>query len=290
MNLDIYKAFIRLAETGNLTKTALDMGYTQSAMSHILKVLEKECQMTLMTRDQKGARLTSAGKELLPYIKAVCARQDALRAKIDELNGLEAGCLRIGSFFSVSACWLPEILKDFHTRYPNVRFELKHGEYGEIEKWTLTGETDCGFLTLPADPRLAARLLKRDHIVAVVPKGHPLALNESVTGKELLRWPFIRYEDGSDTEIRDVLANLGIEPEAAISVKDDYTVISMVEHGLGVSILPALLFKDNRYQVVIKELCPVGYRDIALAYQHDPAQSPLLNKFLEMVSDKMLEI
>ncbi len=97
--------------------------------------LEKEWKILLLERSRSGVRLTSDGLALLPYAKSVCAEYEKLQTQIDEINGLQSGIIRIGTFSSVATHWLPNIIKRFQTDYPNIDYELLLGDYTEIENW-----------------------------------------------------------------------------------------------------------------------------------------------------------
>ena len=110
--------------------------------------LEKEWKVALLERGRSGVKLTSDGLKLLPYAENVCREYERLESQIDELNGLQSGLIRIGTFSSVATHWLPNIIKRFQKDYPNIDYELLLGDYTEIEEWVLSGRVDCGFLNM----------------------------------------------------------------------------------------------------------------------------------------------
>ena len=112
MNTTKCQIFLKTVELGSLTQAAEAMGYTQSAVSRSIADLEREWNMTLLSRNKDGAVLTSQGKEMLPYAQALCNAQRALEVQVSELHGLTRGTLRVGTFTSVSIHWLPTIMKD----------------------------------------------------------------------------------------------------------------------------------------------------------------------------------
>jgi DNA-binding transcriptional LysR family regulator len=103
-----------------------------------------------LERSRSGVRLTSDGMTLLPLMKAVLESYQTLQQHVDEINGLQAGLIRIGTFSSVATHWLPTIIQAFQKDYPNVDYELLVGDFTEIEAWLLEGRVDCGFLRLLA--------------------------------------------------------------------------------------------------------------------------------------------
>ena len=162
MNIQKYLAFVKTVEYGSFTKAAERLNYSQSGISRMINDLEKEWKISLLERSRAGVRLTSDGLALLPYTKSVCAEYEKLQTQIDEINGLQLGIIRIGTFSSVATHLLPNIIKRFQTDYPNIDYELLLGDYTEIENWILEGRVDCGFLRLPAHPDLETCFLRSE--------------------------------------------------------------------------------------------------------------------------------
>ena len=115
-----YGVFIKIIETGSFTRTAEEIGYTQSAISQIVNSLEDELSTKLILRSRKGIELTPDGKEYLPYIKTIYHSYLELMEKNKEMQGLEKGIVRIGTFSSVSCIFFvtwSEVTRLFATEY-----------------------------------------------------------------------------------------------------------------------------------------------------------------------------
>ena len=214
MSISKYEAFLKTVELGSLTRAAEALGYTQSGMTYILNSLEDEFGLTLLKRDRAGVRLTSDGMELLPCIEALCESWRRVGEKRDELKGMESGHLRIGTFTSVSTHWLPGIIHAFRQGYPNITFELLHGDYAQIQDWIARGRVDLGFTQMPLMPGLTGLHLKSDDLLAVLPEGHPLAEREAIDLDELLAEPFIMYAENTPGGIREMLSRRSVKPNA----------------------------------------------------------------------------
>ncbi len=93
-----YSAFIKIIETGSFTKAAQELGYTQSAVSQMVRSLEEELSTTLILRSRKGLTLTPDAEEFLPYMKALHNSYRELLEKRREMQGLQTGIIRIGTF------------------------------------------------------------------------------------------------------------------------------------------------------------------------------------------------
>lgn len=280
LNIQKYRAFLQTVEYGSFTKAAEVLSYSQSGVSRMISDLEKEWKVSLLERSRAGVRLTSDGLMLLDQIKRVCAEYEKLQTQIDELNGLQSGLIRIGTFSSVATHWLPNIIKAFQKDYPNIDYELLLGDYTEIETWILEGRVDCGFLLLPVRAELETIPLARDELLAVLPEGHPLAGCSSFPVEALCREPFMLLEKGGRTEISEIFARHGLTPDVRFTTLDDYAIMSMVESGLGISVLPQLILKRAPYRIVAKSLDTPAYRNIALALRSRKNASLAVKRFL----------
>lgn len=281
-----YEVFLQVAEMGNLTHAAESLGYTQSAVSRIITDLEKEWDVQLLQRGRNGARLTTAGAELLPRIRAVYNAQQELEQQIGQLHGLTFGTVRIGSFPSASMHWLPKIIKSFQEQYPNIQFEvINHMEYRGIEEMIEGGRVDCGFIALPCSGDLETVFLHRDRQMAVLPESHPLAKAKSYPITRFAEDPFIKLEDNRDREVLDILERYHVKPNLRYSGNDDYTIMSLVENGLGVSVLTELVLQRTPFHVVVRPLDPPQYREIGLAVRSFETLSPTAKRFVDYVED-----
>lgn len=266
-----YHAFIIIIETGSFTKAAEELGYTQSAISQMVHSLEKELSTTLLLRSRKGVTLTPDGEELLPYIKNLHNSYRELMEKRKEMQGLQSGIVRIGTFSSVSCHWLPGLMKDFKERYPSVNFELHQGEYTSIAQLIKEGSVDFGFINPDAVSNLNTIPLKQDEMLAVIPINHPLVACEKVSLKELSSEPFILLDEGQLSEPLEFFKQNNLQPNIQYRVHDDYTIMSMIEKGLGISILPELVLKRINYNIVTKEISPPIVRTIGIAFKNKKA-------------------
>ncbi|MBQ2926019.1 MAG: LysR family transcriptional regulator [Ruminiclostridium sp.] len=283
-NLQKYLAFVKTVEYGSFTRAAELLNYSQSGVSRMIQDLEQEWKVTLLDRGRAGVKLTSEGIKLLPFAQSLCGEYEKLQAQVDELNGLQAGLIRIGTFASVATHWLPRIIRAFQKDYPGVDFELLMGDYDEIERWTLEGRVDCGFLRLPADPALETLPLARDDLVAILPEGHPLAQLEKIPLAALCQDPFILLEKGVNREVSELFRRYGLTPQVRYTLWEDYAVMAMVESGMGISLLHRLILKRTPYHFVARPLAEPAYRDIALALRSRQGASLAVQRFLDYLA------
>ena len=281
MNIQKYKALIKTIELESFTKAADALGYSQSGISRMIGDLENEWNVTLLERSKSGLKLTSDGLKILPYAKCVCEAYDKMQMQIDSIHGLETGLIRIGTFSSVATHWLPNIIKAFQKDYPGIEYELLLGDYTEIEEWILEGRVDCGFLRLPASAELDCIFLEKDELKAIIPADHPLAGQAVFPLRELCRKPFMLLEKGARAEISELFERNNLKPDVRFTTWDDYAVMSMVESGLGVSILPELILKRVPYRIVSKSLDVDAYRQIGFVVKDMKTAPIAVTKFVE---------
>jgi len=281
MDINKYMALVKTVEYGSFTKAAEILSYSQSGISKMVRDLEDEWKVTLLERGKNGVKLTSEGMKLLPYAKSVCIEYEKLQMQVDELNGVQSGLIRIGTFSSVATHWLPNIIKEFQKDYPNIDYELLLGDYTEIETWISDGRVDCGFLCLPTHPEFDTIFLARDELMAVIPEDHPLRNCERFPVAALCDEPFMMLEKGERTEVSQIFERSGLTPSVRFTTWDDYAVMSMVESGLGISVLPNLILRRIPYRILAKGLDVPAYRDIALALRNRKTASPAVKRFIE---------
>ena len=284
MSVNKYQMFLKTVECGSFSKAAVEMSFTQSAVSHAVQALENELNITLLSRNRGGVVLTADGRALLPRIEKLCAAHHELMQSAAELNGMDAGFVRVATFSSVSAQWLPSILKSFGERYPNIEFEVVTGDYyGQSEDWILQGKVDCGFLRLPSVKHLQTYALYRDELQVILPCGHPLADSDPFPAASLSTEPFIFLEEGQDYEISAALDKMGIRPNVKYTAREDRTMLAMVSKGLGISLLPELMVRHSPYPVVACRAPERFYRNIGIAVKDKKALSAATRRFVDYV-------
>ncbi len=281
MSIQKYKAFIKTIEHSSVTKAAEELGYTQSAVSKMISDLEQDWNMKLIHRYRSGAVITSDGIAIMPHIRDILNGYDNLQQTIVELQGLKAGTLRIGSFTSLSTNLLPMILKSFHEKHPNVQIKLFNGEYNDIIEWLRMGTIDCGFVALPVPVDIETTPFFIDSLVAVVPTKSNYARNKKFYLSDLAHETLIHLKEEKDHEIKDFIERSGVMPANVFDVTNDYSILSMVESGLGVSIIHDLMLYPMRYNVLRLPLDKKRQIDIALATKKDTAPSSLTRMFMD---------
>lgn len=272
-----YLALQKIVELGSFTRAAESFGYTQSSMSQMIASLEDELSMKLLIRSRTGAKLTLEGKELYPYIERLAFQYVSVQEKANEIRGLETGVIRMGTLASISTHWLPELLKEFQAQYPGVEFVIHQGDYTSIQEWIKAGAIDFGFVNPKAVGGIETTFLKEGAMLAVLPEGHPLAGLDVVPLELLAKEQFILLEEGHYYEPLEAFRAVEAEPNIRYTIHDDYAIMTMVEAGLGVSILAELILHRTNYRLVLRPTEPPISRTIAIGYK-DKNSLPIASK------------
>ena len=283
MNLSKYEALTAVVEQGSLTLAARELGCTQSAVSHSLESLEKELGFPILKRSRAGVSLTTEGERLMPSVRALLSSAEQLEQTAAAIRGLDAGMVRIGAFTSVAVHWLPVVLKEFQTDYPNVDFRLLNGDYHDVEQWLQDGSIDIGFVNVPCALDCECIPLMEDRLLAILPLDSRFASYPKFPLVECETEPFISLLKSSDHDARRALEAAGVKPNVRFYTKDDYAIIAMVEQGLGMSIMPELLLKGRLDRLLTLPLIPEAKRTIGIAIAAGSKAGPATKRFADYV-------
>lgn len=279
MDIKKYETLLRVIEQGSITRASDTLGCTQSSVSQTINNLETEFGFPVLIRSRTGIRLTPEGEKILPAIRGILSSSEQLNQIVSSIRGLDTGIVRIGTFSSVGVHWLPSMIKEFAEMYPDIELNLMSGDYYDVEQWMKDGSIDLGFIALPSSLNCRTFPLMEDRLLAVLPVGHRLADLDQIPLVELRDETFISLLAASDQDVRRVLESVGIRPKVKYKTKDDYAIISMVENGLGISIMPELLLQGHHSNVVTRPTFPGVQRVIALAVPDSAEFSPAVQAF-----------
>ena len=281
VNIQKFQALLTTVQLGSFTKAAEKLNYSQSGVSRMIQDLEKEWGVALLERDRAGVRLTSDGVQLLPYVENIIKEYQKLQEQIDQINGLQRGLIRIGTLSSVAAHWLPNVIKRFQKDYPNIDYVLELGYYTDLEQWLAEGRVDCAFLAQPQNKELETIKLGTDRQMAVLPRNHPLLKYKKIPLKKLAQEPFMLLSRDDNSDAMEIFRKHNLKPQVHFTTWDDFAIMSMVEQGMGVSILPELILQRIPYDVVVRELDITVKRELVLALRSQKDASVAVKKFIE---------
>ena len=267
------RALLTAVQCGSFGKATAQLGYTQSAMTHLVNKLEAELGCTLLSRSSHGVRLSEEGEHLLPYIQDYLRASDALRQEAALQGESHNHVLRIGCFASIARARLPALLAKFRKLHPEIKIDVLVGGYElaaalEEERVQLAlVEESCGrgFYWTP---------LTDAPLVAVVPPDFPWQ-EDTIPLERLLQETFLSCPEQSVARLLPPDS-----PLLEVTASDDAAILSMVAAGLGVSVLSSFSLAGYEGQVQVLPLSEPLFRRLGAAVKTPPPANSAARHFL----------
>ena len=261
------QALLAAIDLGSLTAAASELGYTQSGLTHMMNSLETELGLNLLLRSKSGVRLSPAGQELLPELRSLADAAAELNQAAERLRQRNCSTLRLGAYSSIARHWVPQIMAEYRKVCPDTQVSLTMD--GLLELYTAVRDDELDCIMTSYDESLAQGLgwipLWEDELVAVLPENFPLE-GDALPVERFDGTQFLMPSQGADTYILPIFAASPrkIGPHIITTNLDDESIVSMVEHGLGVSLLSRLVVKGMNYQVKIVPISPKYFRSLGI--------------------------
>jgi DNA-binding transcriptional LysR family regulator len=256
MDIAALKAFVAVAESGSFSRAAETVFVTQPAISKRIAALEAELGTILFDRIGRKVQLTEAGKALLGRAHTILIEVEDAGRSITNLSGEISGTLAMAASHHIGLHRLPNALKAYNQRYPDVQLDLKfmdsEGACAAIEH----GDLELGVVTLPEHASVDLRTIKiwDDPLEIVVGIDHPLAKEKTIKPITLLNYPAILPGPGTITRelILNALASVrdGIDIGMATNYMEVLKMLAAI--GLGWSALPHTLIDENLHILKIE--------------------------------------
>lgn len=246
LNLNELEVFIAAAEHGSFSEAARKMHLSQPAVSQCIQSLERRFQLELFTRQGKSARLSDAGKTLLPLARELLTSATRLEETMSSLNGLIAGHIQVGCSTASGKYIMPITVARFRRDYPTVRVDIQIGSREQVVERLLESSLDFAVSSKLVDHRdLDILAFYEDEVVLIAPADHPWARNCEIFPDDLMDAPLIMREPTSATYeavYRGLLAHdIPLEMLNVVMVLGNAEAIALsVEEGIGVAFISRL--------------------------------------------------
>ncbi|WP_199185286.1 LysR family transcriptional regulator [Cryobacterium sp. Y50] len=251
--------FANVARHGTMTRAAQAVGYSVSAISQQIRKLELEAGQPLLQRHSRGIVLTDAGQAVLAHAEQIHSQLKSLQYSLDDIAGIRAGSLRMGTFPTAGSSLLPLAISRFRSEHAGIDLTVRSFRLAALLSMLNSREISMSLLwdyewSRLDLPDMEVRLLLDDPTDLVVSATHPLAARDTVTISELLdeSW-VVRAENHPMIDVIVRAANdVGFQPKVAYEANDYQEVQAMVAVGVGVSLVPrlALTVLRNDVQVI----------------------------------------
>lgn len=242
VKLSQLRALVAVAECGNFGEAAFQLGLTQPTISHAIANLEDELGVVLLIRGRSGALLTPAGTQVVGHAREILRCLEAMVQDANLHKGLHGGLVRIASFRSAAAHVLPKIVAVFTQQYPDIEVTItEYYDYTYVEREVREGRADIGITLLPAGGEFESIELLHDPYLVALPRQWAIASNP-IDWEELINLPLILYPDDNSCfmDVQTLCQQSGYTLVPRYQFRETSTILSMVEQGLGASIVPYL--------------------------------------------------
>ncbi|MCG8364746.1 MAG: LysR family transcriptional regulator [Pseudanabaenales cyanobacterium] len=271
------RALVVIAEVGSFSDAALQLDLSQSAVSHAIATLEDELGVILLNRGRQGAVLTPVGAQITEEARRVLQSLENICKQAQLAKGLQSGQVRVAGFRSVATHILPIVIEQFCNKYPGISVTINEFQrYSQVEEELRQGRADFGFTYLPTSKEFEAFELLRDRYIVLLPPS-AIPIPSPITWEQLTAYPLILPppQDCCRDMIDQHLARFNKLPQPAYEVKEDSTILSMVQRGLGASIMPQLAAEPIPEDLLVLDLPVLLERVIGVivlaAALHPPA-------------------
>jgi len=249
MELWQLRTFCEIADTLNFTKASENLNLTQSAVSHQIRALEEELGVPLFIRAKRGVVLTDAGKLALEHARRILDEAELMRERVIGREKAMAGRVRVAAATQALVYLFAPVFEDFMDTHESVElvFRTTISTEQTVED-ILEGRADVGFASMAVySPVLQVTELFDDELFLVVGRKHQLAGRNEVSIADLESERWILFERGASIRRAsdEFFKSMNVQPEMALESNDTYFVKLMIEHGLGISLMPSWTVREE---------------------------------------------
>lgn len=265
VNLPQLRAFLAVVEAGGFSAAADELGMSQSAVSHAVASLERELTAPLLVR-ATPVRATALGERIVPHARTALSAVRAVEEIAAEAVGAMTGTVRLACTPTVCQGLVPALLRHWAEEQPRLTVRAFEGDSTEVAGWLADGVADAAVLIDP--PPGPGIHLAEDRYRAVLPRDHPLADEPCVDIGDLADDRFLISPDNCEARIRAIHTRAGLPFAPAHRVRDLTTLISMVQAGIGVTVLSEVSRSLLPPDLALLPLKPEMSRSLVLTGPH----------------------
>ncbi|MFB9328937.1 LysR family transcriptional regulator [Paenibacillus aurantiacus] len=285
MELRQLEYFAAVCREMHFSRAAEQLCTTQSNLSQQIKFLENELGLPLFDRIGKRIALTEAGQIMLEQSKHIFEHVDYAKRAITDLKRMDGGRLDIGILPGDGDLLFDALLIDFHRAYPKLSISVT--ETMDVYEQVLQGTRDLGVTTVPLKPdeRMAVIPLFHEEFALAIRSDHPLAKSKAIPFEQLAQLKLVLF--GPEHQMTKVIQSCcdakGIAIDNPIVTSTLSTLLSLVDQGIGASILPRLLldYMDHPNIATLQLLHPTPSQDICILHRTDKFMGQAAKLFMQ---------
>lgn len=277
------KALLTAVESGSLSAASEALGYTQSGLTHMMNSLEDEMGISLLVRSKSGVRLSAAGQMLSEDLRTLVAASDNLEKNVEAVKARGIQTIRIGSYSSIARQWLPSILAEYKFASPDVDMSVSMQNIREQYNAVKDDELDLAIVSYQKDMMsgLSWTPLRDDELVAILPGTY--SADEGAFPVEYFSgMEFLMPSGGFELDIMPIFSSLSPRqmPAFRYTNMDDSTIVSMVSHGLGVSVMSRLIMQGLNESAAVVSLEPHAFRRLGIIVKEKRKNEKAIKGFI----------
>ena len=276
MNLLHWRLLVAVADAGNISRAAEEIGMTQSGASQAIAQLEASLGFPVFTRERRYIGITALGEQVIENARNMLSQLNAIRILADKSRDLHRGRIRLASFPSVTSTLLPGLLRDVKRLHPGIEIVVLEGSDEEVEEWLAADTVELGVVMNPG-PGRAEVILGQDAWVAVIPAKHQLAHHArayGITLKVLADQPFILATGGCVVNGKSLMEMAGLQlSDIRVTVRDWISACKLVGEEMGVALVPESALPETLRNLCVAPLTPAIHREFGLVCSASGASS-----------------
>jgi LysR family hydrogen peroxide-inducible transcriptional activator len=279
-----------LAGTLHFGRAAEACAITQPALSMQIKELEDELQVSLVERRKSGIELTEQGAEIVRRGRMILASVRDLLDYAKQRERVLSGSLKLGAIPSIAPYLLPAALPELQRRYPELHLQLRETITETLVRELVSGDLDIILIALPIeDPEVETLHLFDDKFVLAAPATRDKRARTTTT--LLAHERLLLLEEGHRLRDQALSFCRMVTPEARASfgASSLATIVQMVAHGYGITLLPELAVASEVHQRsdirLLRFAAPEPSREIGLAWRKTSPRKADFNAFADLLKD-----
>jgi len=282
------RAFLAVADLGSFRAASESLHVSQSALSRRVDKLEDALGVKLFERTTRKVQLTTIGRGFVPRARNVLNELEHALIGIQDVAEKLSGEVTIACVPSAVAYFLPEVIRQYHQKYPRIRIRIIDESSSEVLTAVARGDADFGLTYIGTqDAEIAYQPLLNEPFVVALRRDHPLAARRTLTWAQLADHHFIRLAQGSGNRflMDQALAHSEHQPRWFCEVQHVPALVSLVEAGVGIGVVPQLAMPKGRHAALVSKPLrePAISRDIGLIHRRGRQLSPVAQLLYDML-------
>ncbi|MDE8557617.1 LysR family transcriptional regulator [Pantoea vagans] len=280
-NLVHWRLMLAVADVRNISRSAEETGMTQSAASQAIAQRESLLGFPVFVRERRHIGVTALGEQVIEHARTMLMQLNAIRELADESRGLQGGRIRLASFPSVTATFLPALLRNVRRLYPDMEVVVLEGTDEEVEEWLAADTIELG-VVMNSAPGRADVILGRDAWVAVMPVSYPQSGAKGITLQALADQPFVLATGGCVINGKSLIEQAGFQfSDVRIKVRDWISACMLVREGMGVALVPKSALPAERRGLSVVPITPSIHHEFGLVCSLSGNASQAAQTFLK---------